>query len=166
MKCQSPDEAKMYWVNVVMLAAVTSALPAIGRPDKHPPRTRVYVFTAESPGGVVSDEEQGRLDSVRDVRDALGHRSEFTLVATAADAQVRVEIVNREERDVPEGGFGGKTLTRFRETLVRLRVETANDKGELKGAGRPSWKDAAKDAAERVAKWVKSHPPAPASLRP
>jgi hypothetical protein len=148
----------MYWLNLAMLALVTSALPPTSRAaDKRPPPTRVYVFTSVSTGSDVSDDEQGRVDSLQDLRDALRGRSEFTLVATAEEARVRVEVVNREERDVPGGGFGGTPLTRFRETIVRLRVETDADKAELKGIGRPSWKAAAKDAADRLTKWVKSH---------
>ena len=149
----------MYLVSVVLLALMTSAMPAPGRADKRPPPARVYVFTLQSADGVVSDDEQGRADSVRDLRDVLRHRAGFTLVDTAAEAQVRVEVVNREERDVPEGGFGGKTLTKFRETLLRLRVESDDATSELKGTGRPSWKDAAKDAADRLSKWLASHPP-------
>jgi hypothetical protein len=149
----------MYLVSVALLALMTSAMPAAGRADKRPPPARIYVFTSQSADGVVSDDEQGRADSVRDLQDILRHRSAFTLVDTAAAAQVRVEVVNREERDTPEGGFGGKTLTKFRETLLRLRIESDDASSELKGTGRPSWKDAAKDAADRLSKWLTSHPP-------
>jgi hypothetical protein len=157
----------MYWLDVAMLALAMSALaPAARAADKRPP-ARVYVFAAHSTGNGVSDEEQGLEDSARDLRDALRGRAEFVLVATLDEAQLRVEVVNREERDVPVGGFGGTALTRFRETIVRLRVETADEKAELKGIGRPSWKSAAKDAADRLTKWVKSHQtagsPAPGS---
>jgi hypothetical protein len=81
-------------------------------------------------------------------------------VPTAEEAQVRVEVFDREERDPAQGGFGGTSITRFRQTIVRLRIESGAAKSELKGIGQSSWKAAAKDAAERVSKWLESHPPA------
>lgn len=137
---------------LAVLAGHASGMPG----DKHPP-ARVFVYTAQAPSGAVSAEEQGRLDSVLDLEDALAHRkSDFTLVSSADDAQVIVEVINREERDTPQGGFGGASVTRFRETIVRLRVKSGEKQSELKGIGRQSWKSAAKDAAERLAKWVKN----------
>lgn len=118
---------------------------------------RLFVYTAQAASGVVSDEEQGRRDSVEDLKEMLGGRkSEFSLVKTADEADVIVEVVNREERDTPHGGFGGASVTRFRETIVRVRIKSGNKQSELKGIGRPSWKSAAKDAAERIRKWVRN----------
>lgn len=139
-------------VILAVLAGHASSPPA----DKHPP-ARVFVYTAQAPSGAVSEDEQGRLDSVRDLQDALAHRkSDFTLVSSADEAQVIVEVTNREERDAPQGGFGGASVTRFRETIVRLRVKSGDKQSDLKGIGQPSWKAAAKDAAERLAKWVRN----------
>ena len=39
----------------------------------------------------------------------------ITLVPSADQAQLTVEIVNREERDSAQGGFGGKSVTSFRD---------------------------------------------------
>jgi hypothetical protein len=150
----------MNWVNLALfaLAAVTTTVaPADGRvSQKHTQPVRVYVFTTQSSGGAVSEEEQGRLDSVRDLSGAL-NRSQFTLVAAADQAQMTVEVVNREERDASQGGFGGKSLTKFRETILRLRVKAGEDQSELKGIGRPSWGAAAKDAAKQLSSWAKNH---------
>ena len=76
---------------------------------------------------------------------------------------MRVEVVDREERDPSQGGFGGTSMTKFRQTIVRLRIESGAARSELKGIGQSSWKAAAKDAAERVSKWLESHPPAGAT---
>ena len=145
------------WVNVAMLALASSVLPADGRmSQKHGPPVRVYVFTAQAGGATVSEEEQGRLDSVRDLSDAL-KGSRFILVPSADQAQVTVEITNREERDSAQGGFGGKSLTKFRETILRIQVKAGEDQSELKGVGRPSWGAAAKDAAKQLSSWVNNH---------
>jgi hypothetical protein len=93
---------------------------------------------------------------VRDLSDAL-NRSQFTLVPAADQAQMTVEVVNREERDASQGGFGGKSLTKFRETILRLRVKAGEDQSELKGIGRPSWGAAAKDAAKQLSSWARNH---------
>jgi hypothetical protein len=144
------------WVNVALLALATGFSPDGRLSQKHGPPARIYVWTAQSTTGSSSEEEQGRLDSVRDLSSAL-NRSQFTLVPDADQAQVTVEVFNREERDAPQGGFGGKTLTRFRETIVRVRVRAGDDQSELKGIGRPSWSAAAKDVAEQLSRWVKNH---------
>ncbi len=94
--------------------------------------------------------------SVRDLGDAL-KGSRFTLVPSADQAQLTVEIVNREERDSAQGGFGGKSVTKFRETILRIRVQAGEDQSELKGIGRPSWGAAAKDAAKQLSSWVNNH---------
>ena len=68
------------WVNVTLLVLASSVLPADGRmSQKHGPPVRVYVFTAQAGGATASEEEQGRLDSVRDLSDAL-KGSRFILV--------------------------------------------------------------------------------------
>jgi hypothetical protein len=150
----------MKWLTAAVIVLATSTWPARdAAAGLRPPPVRVHVFTARSGSSVPAEDEQGRIDSVRDLTDTLRRRSGFVLVDTPEEAQLRVEVVDREERNAPDGGFGGKALTRFRETIVRLRVDTAGANGELKGIGRPSWKDAAKDAADRLTKWVKSHPP-------
>jgi hypothetical protein len=135
-----------------VLAGQASSAPV----QKHLP-LRTFVYTAQAPGGGVSEEEQGRLDSVKDLADALGKwKIECLLVKSADEADVIVEVLNREERDAPVSGFGGASVTRFRETIVRLRVKSGEKQSELKGMGQASWKSAAKDAAERLAKWIRN----------
>ena len=145
------------------MIGITLCLLALsaGHPDAVPVQkrapVRTFVYTARATSGVPAPDEQGRLDSVEDLADLLRHRkSDFTLVERAEDAEVTVEVMNREEREVPQGGFGGASMTRFRETIVRLRVRSGERESELKGIGRQSWKSAAKEAADRLTKWVRN----------
>src|SRR4026209_3001492 len=108
--------------SLLMLYAMLSATTV----DAHPvsrPSPRVFVHTAEAKGDVKTEEEQGRLDSVRDIREALGHSSKIALVSDASAAEVLVEIVGREKREAPVGGFGGTVVTPLVETIVRLHVK-------------------------------------------
>lgn len=137
---------------------ITLALALIGpaaAPDtQRAAPTRVYVYTARGAGGVVTEEEQGRLDSVKDLSDAMRRDSKIALVADANQAQVLVEVTGREQRDAPGGGFGGKVLTQPVEMIVRIRVKFGEDQTEIKGVGGAHWGRAAKDAAERLRKWI------------
>ena len=143
---------------VLALHALVAATPSPTEPSgTRPPAVRIYVFTAQSTGSAPSDEERGRLETARDLQDLLRRKSPFVLTATADEAQVVVEVINREERRLPEGGFGGKSLTKFRETIVRVKVSAGTDASELKGVGQGSWKAAEKDLVERFSKWVKNH---------
>src|SRR5882757_3153099 len=75
---------------------------------------RAFVFTATGSSGEHTAEEQGRLDAVRDMRDALGKKKGITLVNDRADANLLIEVLGREQREEPGGGpFGGKTVTRM-----------------------------------------------------
>lgn len=140
------------FVILAVLTGHTFNVPA----DKRPP-ARVFVYTVQASSGVASEEEQGRLASVGDLQDLLAHRkSDFTVVTSEDEAEVIVEVLNREEREAPQGGFGGASVTRFRQTIVRLRVKSGEKQSELKGIGGPSWTSAAKDAAERLTKWTRN----------
>src|SRR4051794_13888302 len=147
-------------LNLAVAALLVSLLPAMVGAADRAPAVRVYVTTGSAVSGSEAATEAGLDDSTTDVREALAKRKGLTIVQTADEAQVRVEVVDREERDPAEGGFGGTSFTKFRQTIVRLRIESGASKGELKGIGQSSWKAAAKDAAERVSKWLESHPPA------
>jgi len=139
--------------SLLMLYAMLSATTV----DAHPvsrPSPRVFVYTAEAKGDVKTEEEQGRLDSVRDIREALGHSSKIALVSDASAAEVLVEIVGREKREAPVGGFGGTVVTPLVETIVRLHVKFGDHETEIKGIGKAYWARAAKDGAERLVKWI------------
>jgi hypothetical protein len=143
------------WLNLALLALAAGVLPADGfAAQKHGPAVRVYVFTNQA-GGAASEEEQGRLSSVRDLSDALDGK-QFTIVRSADDAQMVVEVVNREEREPSQGGFGGASLTKLRDVILRIRVKAGDDQSELK-AIRPSWGAAAKDLAKQLSGWASNH---------
>jgi hypothetical protein len=121
--------------------------------DKAEP-IRVYVFTAQSASGQHADEEKGRLDAVREIRDALEKKKGLTIVSDRSDATVVVEVIGREEREGAMGGFGGKTVTRMGDTIIRLHVMSRGEESDLKGMGQGTWGRAARDAADRVVKWI------------
>jgi hypothetical protein len=137
----------------VSLICCVLAVGSQAKPDKAEP-IRVYVFTAQSPGGQHADEEKGRLDAVREIRDALEKKKGLTIVADRGDATVVVEVIGREEREGAMGGFGGKTVTRMGDTIIRLHVTSRGEESDLKGMGQGTWGRAAKDAADRVVKWI------------
>jgi len=139
---------------IVALLLVPLAAQPGGATDRHRV-ARVYIYTAESPSGVVSDEEQGRRDSLRDLRDAMRRKSGIVLVDDRDHAQVVVEVIGREKREGPQGGFGGKSVTEFGETILRLHVKAAEAEAEIKGIAQAYWSRAAKDAAERLTKWIR-----------
>jgi hypothetical protein len=125
---------------------------------------RAFVYTATGASGQHTTEEQGRLDAVRDVRDALGKKKGITLVESREGANLLIEVVSREERVEPgaAGPFGGKTVSRMGDTIIRLHVKSGDEESDLKGIGQGTWGRAAKDAADRVVKWIaRREPPRP-----
>lgn len=138
---------------LLFLACLTLATTAAGaRAGPYSPR--VFVFTAEPKGAVPTDEEQGRLDSVRDVREAFEKKAGFVLVPTAAEAQVLVEVTGREEREAPVGGFGGTVLTKPIEAILRLHIKIGGQATDVKGSAKGYWSRAAKDAVDRAVSWI------------
>ena len=141
-----------------MLLAVLS-LTAVQDADKTT-SVRAFVFTATGASGEHTAEEQGRLDAVRDVREALEKKKGITLVNTRADANLFVEVVGREERVESGGGpFGGKSVTRMGDTIIRLHLKSGDEESDIKGLGQGTWGRAAKDAADRIVKWIARREP-------
>jgi hypothetical protein len=142
------------------LTALASLAPAVV-PDA-PPTVRVYVFTAEGSSGQSTDEEKGRLEAVREMRDALAKKKGVRIVNSREEADVVVEVMDREEREGASGGYGGMSITKLNDTIIRLRVSRAGgEASELKGIGQGTWGRAAKDAADRVEKWIHRADPEP-----
>jgi hypothetical protein len=117
------------------------------------PAPRVFVFTTEPKDTTPTEEEQGRLDSVKDVRDALARKAGLSMVTSATDATVLVEVIQRE-RTESGGGFGGASVTPLGEVLVRLHLKFGDHETDVKGVAAGYWGRAAKDAAERAFKWI------------
>jgi len=118
------------------------------------PAPRVFVFTAEPKSTTPSEEEQGRLDSVKDVREALARKAGLTMVTSASDATVFVEVLEREKTEAGGGGFGGTSVTPQGDVLIRLHLKFGEHETDLKGVAPGYWGRAAKDAAERAFKWI------------
>ena len=137
---------------VVALALSTGAAP---RQSSQPssPAPRVFVFTAEPASTPPTEEEQGRLDSVKDVRDALAKKAGLTMVTNATDATVLVEVMRRERSD-SGGGFGGASMTPLGDVLIRVHLKFGEHETDIKGVSSGYWGRAAKDAAEKSFKWI------------
>ena len=117
------------------------------------PSVTVYVFAGEVPGAP-PEENTARGEAVTDIRDALRKKAGLEIVDERAGADVLVEVLGREEREGSEGGFGGAAITRMGQTIIRLHLTSGDEEVDLKGTGQGTWNRAAKDAADRVLKWI------------
>lgn len=121
---------------------------------------RAFVYTETGASGQHTAEEQGRLDAVRDMRDALEKKKGITLVNSRGEANLFIEVLGREERVEPGAGpFGGKAVTRMGDTIIRLHLRSGDQESDLKGMGQGTWGRAAKDAADRIVKWIARREP-------
>jgi hypothetical protein len=140
---------------LILTLALCAPIDTAPYQQASPTAPRVFVFTAESKAGPPrGEEEQGRLDSVRDVREALGKKAGLVMVASAAEATVLVEVVAREKRDASIGGFGGTTVTPQGEAIIRLHLKYGEHDTDIKGVAPGYWGRAAKDAADRAMRWI------------
>lgn len=139
--------------------AVLLAMAAAWQGTDRTTTVRVYVFTASPYGVERTPEEQGRLDAVDHMRDALARKKGITVVASRAEANVSMEVLDREQREEPLGGFGGKSITRMGDTIIRLRVTAGGEEYDLKGMGQGTWGRAAKDAADKFVRWMARREP-------
>jgi hypothetical protein len=143
-----------------MLALVlAAALAPVPQGTDTSTSVRAYVYTETSASGERSPEEDGRLDAVKEMRAALGKKKGISIVDRREDATLLVEVIEREQGDEPAGSFGGKSITRMGDTIIRLHIKSGNDEADVKGMGQGSWGRAAKDAAERILKWVARREP-------
>ena len=143
----------MLVVDLLLLVAMLQS------PDRSPTSVRVYVYTETAAGSSRSAEETERLGAVSDMRDALRRKKGITVVDDRAQANVEMEVLSRERREEPPGSFGGKSVTRMGDTIIRVRVKSGSEESELKGMGLGTWGRAANDAAERFLKWIARREP-------
>jgi hypothetical protein len=116
---------------------------------------RVYVFTATSADGSPSEDERGRLDTVRDLREHLAkEKYKVTLASTREESDVVVEVVSREKNDLPVGGYGGATVGPSGQVVIKLSAKWGSEATEIKGTAAGYWGKAAKDASDRLVKWI------------
>jgi len=137
---------------IVALAVSTGAV-AKRAAQSSSPAPRVYVFTADPKDATPTEEEQGRLDSVKDVREALSRKAGLKMVTSAADATVLVEVMHRERSDAG-GGFGGASMTPLGDVLIRLHLKFGEHETDIKGVSSGYWGRAAKDGADKAFKWI------------
>ena len=141
-------------LSVLLLVALLQS------PDHSPTSVRVFVFTAvAAPGAPRTADEKDRLEAVEHMRDALKNKKGITVVDDAASANVQMEVTGREQRDEPTGGYGGKSITRMGDTIIRLHVKSGDDEVDIKGMGQGTWGRAAKDGADRFLKWIARREP-------
>ena len=142
-----------------MFVACVLLLAALQSPDRSPTSVRVYVFTDTAATPARSADESERLEAVGDMREALKRKKGITVVDDRAQANVTMEVTGRERREEPSGPFGGKSITRMGDTIIRVRVKSGDEETELKGMGLGTWGRAANDAAERFMKWIARREP-------
>ena len=139
----------------VTAIAIFGAVCALGAPSSQPaPSVRLFVYAAEPAPGPGQGAAPERAEAARDMRDALRRKAGLEIVEDRASAHVLVEVIGREAREGPGGGFGGKQLTRMDEMIIRLHLRAGDDEADIKGMGVGTWGRAAKDAADRVLKWI------------
>lgn len=144
-------------ITALLLLIASSTYPMV--PVEKRPDVRVYVYTSTSASGQHTEEVTGRLAAVQDMRNALRKKSGIALVEERSQADVVVEVVGREQRESPSGGFGGKMITSLGDTIIRVHVTSGEEQADLKGIGRGTWGRAAQDAADRVMKWIARREP-------
>jgi hypothetical protein len=153
----------MIVVSVLLLVAL-AVIPVprevtLQSPDRSPTTVRVFVFTEMASGASRPADEPERVEAVADMRDALKRKKGITVVDDRVQANVHMEVTGRERRDEPAGSFGGKSVTRMGDTIIRLRVKSGDEETELKGMGLGTWGRAANDAADRFLKWIARREP-------
>jgi len=120
---------------------------------------RIYIFATETAAGASTDATpdealQARQAAVRELKDALRRKAGLSLVEDRAQADVVVEVTDRETQDAGEGGFGGVKLTPLANTIIRTHVTSGTDQTDIKGMGQGTGDRAAKDVAERLLRWI------------
>jgi hypothetical protein len=143
---------------MLMLSALLF-VATLQSPDQSPTSVRVFVFTETAASAARSPDESERVGGVSDMRDALKRKKGITVVDDRTKANVFMEVLGRERREEPPGAFGGKSITRMGDTIIRVRVKSGDEESELKGMGLGTWARAANDAAERFLKWIARREP-------
>lgn len=120
---------------------------------------RAYVFTDTSAGGQPAADEQGRQQAVKDLKEALSKKKGISLVDRKEDATLLVEVTGFEQNDSGAGPFGGKKVTSLGDAIIRFHLSSDGQESDLKGIGQGSAGHAAKDAADRILKWIARREP-------
>ena len=121
---------------------------------------RAYVFTDQAASGTPSADEQGRLEAVRQLKTELSKKKGISLVDRREEANLVIEVTGREQHDESDGPFGGKKLTPLGDSIIRFHIASEGQESDLKGMGQGTSSHAAKDAADRILKWIARREPA------
>lgn len=135
------------------------ALPSLAAAQKNAPApvARVYVFTATA-GSAPSTDLSEREDAVKELRTALGKKKGISIVDDQADAAIKIEVIKCEALDMGGGRFGGKEMTPLDEKVIHVHAVSPTDQADFKGTAPGYWSRAAKDAADRLSKWIDRQP--------
>jgi hypothetical protein len=120
---------------------------------------RAYVFTDTAASGQPDEDEKGRLDAVRELKDALRKKKGISIVDDRAEATLLIEVTGREQKEDVQGPFGGKAITSLGDTIIRFHVSSGGHESDLKGMGQGTFGRAAKDAADRILLWISRREP-------
>jgi hypothetical protein len=142
-----------------LVSAILLSLAVLQAPDTSPTSVRAFVFTLTSAGAEHDPDQQERLEAVRDMREALAKKKGITLVDSREAANLLIEVLGREQREEGSGAFGGKAITRMGDTIIRLHLKSGEDEADIKGMGQGTYGRAAKDAADRILKWIARREP-------
>lgn len=138
----------------IVILSLTLAAASQTSHQSSSPAPKVFVFTADPKETPPNEEEQGRLDSVKDMREALSHKAGLEMVSKLEDATVLVEVIQREKRDTGAGGFGGTSVTPQGDVMIRFHLKFGDQETDIKGVAAGYWGRAAKDAADKAFKWI------------
>jgi hypothetical protein len=146
----------------LVLSILTAAVP---QRTSGPPNTdalttvRAYVFTDTSSGGGSSADTKSRLEAVRELKDALARKKGISLVDRREDATLLIEVTGHEQHEDESGPFGGRKLTPLGDAIIRFHISSGGEESDLKGMGQGTTARAAKDAADRILKWIARREP-------
>ncbi len=120
---------------------------------------RAYVFTDISASGQPSPDEQGRQTAVREMKEALSKKKGISLVDRREDATLLIEVTGFEQNESDTGPFGGRKITSLGDAIIRLHLTSGGQESDIKGMGQGAPSHAAKDAADRILKWIARREP-------
>lgn len=141
------DTRSIYWLALVLAYVCSATGLASQAPSSAGPLSRpiaVYVFTAQ-PKGLIPFDQRTREESVKHLQNSLGDelpKKLATVTPLADGVDVTVEVLGRKA--------DGHDL------MLYLRVRVGNEAFDVEGLNDDNhWNDAAHDASEKIAEWLK-----------
>jgi hypothetical protein len=133
-------------VTAFMLIPLLVVAIAMGQATPHSIRLFIFADVAD-PSGFIKVESKGVLDSVNDLKPLLvGRKGRVNLgqVTSKAEADVLVQVTGREQDEKDRDN-----------RVVHVRVTVGDYVFTIDGKDDDgSWRDAAKDAAKQLTKWL------------